>query len=216
MLSQGDFLASDSERHQVVARLSAAYGEGRLSLEDFSARAQAALAARTHGHLAQLTADLPGTSAITPEPRQDRRFVLALLSDVTRQGRGLIAGQTTAVCVLASCTLDLRSALVAGSEVVVDARVVLGAVKIIVPPGTQVELEGLVVLGNQVSKVSSTGLTAEAPTLRVRGVTVAGAVNVVEAGDPVADRALAEQERAPRRLIEGRQRPSHAPESAKG
>jgi hypothetical protein len=50
---------SDTERENVVTRLSDALSEGRLDLEDFRARLDAAYVAKTHGEIAPLTADLP-------------------------------------------------------------------------------------------------------------------------------------------------------------
>jgi uncharacterized protein DUF1707 len=52
-------LASDNDRDAVVARLNEAVGEGRLTLQEFSERIGKVYAARTHGELAPLTADLP-------------------------------------------------------------------------------------------------------------------------------------------------------------
>lgn len=50
---------SDAEREQVVDRLSTALSEGRLDVSDFQQRIDAAYAAKTHGEVAVLTADLP-------------------------------------------------------------------------------------------------------------------------------------------------------------
>jgi hypothetical protein len=51
--------ASDADRDAVAARLRAAHTEGRLTVEELYERLDAALAARTMGDLAPLTADLP-------------------------------------------------------------------------------------------------------------------------------------------------------------
>ncbi len=51
--------ASDAERDAVADRLRGAHAEGRLSVEELYERLDAALAARTRGDLAPLTADLP-------------------------------------------------------------------------------------------------------------------------------------------------------------
>jgi len=47
----------------VVDALRVAGGDGRLTTEELDARLERALAARTLGELAELTADLPGTPA---------------------------------------------------------------------------------------------------------------------------------------------------------
>lgn len=59
-------LASDRERDETVARLSAAAGEGRLSLEEASERTGRALLSRHRHELAALVADLPAAAPVAP------------------------------------------------------------------------------------------------------------------------------------------------------
>ena len=54
--------ASDAERDLAADRLREAHAEGRLTVEEFSERLDAALAARTRGDLEALTRDLPAPS----------------------------------------------------------------------------------------------------------------------------------------------------------
>ncbi|MEO6087226.1 MAG: DUF1707 domain-containing protein [Umezawaea sp.] len=51
---------SDNDRLRAADRLAAALSEGRLDLAEYELRTQRALAARTLGDLAPVTADLPG------------------------------------------------------------------------------------------------------------------------------------------------------------
>ena len=51
--------ASDTDRGTAVARLRAAWLEGRLSLPEFESRVSSALTCRHHGELEELLADLP-------------------------------------------------------------------------------------------------------------------------------------------------------------
>lgn len=51
--------ASDVDRDRVAERLREAHAEGRLSLEEFQARLDAAIRARTYGDLEPLLRDLP-------------------------------------------------------------------------------------------------------------------------------------------------------------
>jgi hypothetical protein len=60
--------ASDSDREHTAAWLHESYSEGRLTLDEFQERLQHAYAAKTHGELAILTADLPVQSAPLPPP----------------------------------------------------------------------------------------------------------------------------------------------------
>ncbi len=54
--------ASDVDREQVVAALHRHTAVGRLSLDEFTERVDAAHRATTHGELAEITADLPADS----------------------------------------------------------------------------------------------------------------------------------------------------------
>jgi Domain of unknown function (DUF4190)/Domain of unknown function (DUF1707) len=56
----GYLLASTADRESAVEALKAGYAEGRLSKEEYEARAEQAFTARTVGDLARVTADLPG------------------------------------------------------------------------------------------------------------------------------------------------------------
>ena len=55
--------AADADREAVADRLRTAHAEGRLTVEEFGERLDAAFAARTMGELAGLTADLPAERA---------------------------------------------------------------------------------------------------------------------------------------------------------
>jgi Domain of unknown function (DUF1707)/Domain of unknown function (DUF4190) len=64
--SQGYLLASTADREAAVDVLKAGYAEGRLTKDEYDARAGEALAARTLGDLARLTADLPAGHPAPP------------------------------------------------------------------------------------------------------------------------------------------------------
>jgi hypothetical protein len=59
MASTDDLRVGDSEREAVAAELREHYAQGRLTLEEFERRLDAALAAKTRGDLDRLIADLP-------------------------------------------------------------------------------------------------------------------------------------------------------------
>ncbi|MFF5227047.1 DUF1707 and DUF4190 domain-containing protein [Dactylosporangium sp. NPDC000521] len=78
---------SDADRESVVAHLTAAVAEGRLTLEEFSERSQLAYASRTWGELAHLVGDLPAppiadtrpTAAVSTAAGQASKLPLAAL-----------------------------------------------------------------------------------------------------------------------------------------
>jgi hypothetical protein len=73
----GELRVSDAEREQVVDRLRAAAGEGRLQVEELEQRIDAAYAARTRGDLATLERDLPARGPRARE-REDFRHHLSV------------------------------------------------------------------------------------------------------------------------------------------
>lgn len=54
----GAMRASDADREQVQTLLQTAYADGRLDLNEFTKRTEAAQLAKTYGHLSELTTDL--------------------------------------------------------------------------------------------------------------------------------------------------------------
>src|SRR5689334_18403710 len=68
--------SSDRDREAVVARLGTAAGEGRLTLAEFDDRSGRAYAAKTHGELQDLVADLPAMA----RARDHRGMALSLLA----------------------------------------------------------------------------------------------------------------------------------------
>jgi hypothetical protein len=62
-------LASTADRDSAVEVLKAGYAEGRLTKEEYEARAEQAFTARTLGDLARVTADLPDESPAAPPSR---------------------------------------------------------------------------------------------------------------------------------------------------
>jgi len=60
--------AAAADRERTLDVLKAAYGEGRLTKEEFDARSARAMAARTYGELTALVADLPAGPVGAPVP----------------------------------------------------------------------------------------------------------------------------------------------------
>ena len=68
--SHGDLRASQPDRERVIGTLKAAFVEGRLTEDEYNARAAQVSASRCHADLAALIADLPaGLATRPPTPR---------------------------------------------------------------------------------------------------------------------------------------------------
>jgi hypothetical protein len=69
MVDQQEIRASDRDRQQVVDRLRSALEDGRLKMDEYVDRMEAAYQAATYGDLAPLCADLPASSPVIARPQ---------------------------------------------------------------------------------------------------------------------------------------------------
>ena len=93
----GRLRASHADREQVIEVLKAAFVQGRLDRDEFGLRMGRALASRTYGDLAILTADVPAplTRARPPEPAKEpakkkKKAAAALLACATPPITGML------------------------------------------------------------------------------------------------------------------------------
>ena len=73
MVSRDRIRASDADRDRVLDTLGTAFVEGRLTEEEFHARAAWALTSRTYGDLAAATVSVPPRRSEPPPHRAPRR-----------------------------------------------------------------------------------------------------------------------------------------------
>ncbi|HEU5392542.1 MAG TPA: DUF1707 and DUF4190 domain-containing protein [Streptosporangiaceae bacterium] len=64
----GKMRAADADRDRMAAILGTAYSEGRLSRDEYDARLERVLSARTYADLDHLVTDLPAAQATVPSP----------------------------------------------------------------------------------------------------------------------------------------------------
>jgi len=200
-LEPGDMRASDVERRRVVATLQAACVEGRLNLDEYGQRVEAALTARTRAQLEALLVDLPietGTgeemaSASRPggwmspaagEAGRGGRVsnTLAVLGSAQRSGFWRLAEESRVVAVLGSCKIDLRSARISAAVTTLEVAAVLGSIDVIVPAGVEVELEVHAVLASRDMRMGAAPPSG-APVIRITGVVLLGSLNVHDAAE---------------------------------
>src|SRR6516225_9879435 len=65
---RGQMRAADADRDRAVGLLNTAYTEGRLSKDEYDARLESALSARTYADLDQVVTDLPAAAAAVATP----------------------------------------------------------------------------------------------------------------------------------------------------
>jgi hypothetical protein len=183
--SEPQLRASDADRQAIAEQLNVSVGEGRLTLEEFSDRVGAAYAARTQGELAVLVDDLPahadGMSVArpaAPAPSPAAASLTTQVGAIKRAGRWRLAAQTSLGVAVGPIKLDLRGADLAARHVTLSARTVVGSIKVWVPSGVRVEVEGVTAVGTRTIEENNLPPDLDVPTLHLRLDTRFGTVKV--------------------------------------
>jgi Domain of unknown function (DUF1707) len=99
MIDQQKMRASDRDRQQVVDQLRTALEDGRLTMEEYVDRMEAAYQAATYGDLAPLRADLPASSPVIAGP-QTAAIAAATAPPAVFSRAGCLAGLPAVLKVL--------------------------------------------------------------------------------------------------------------------
>lgn len=140
--------ASDADRERVVATLREHTAAGRLTLEEFSERADLAYAAKTVAALEEVTRDLP-LAAAGRLSRRRRRFTGIVFGHTQRTGRWALPRRSFALVCFGDADLDMRQAELSGSVASITAFVLFGNVDIYVPEGIDVDVGGFSMFGHR-------------------------------------------------------------------
>lgn len=194
-----DMRASDAERERIAEVLREAVAEGRLQMEEFEQRLDAAYKARTHGELEPLVRDLPapGGAAVAPlavgQPRagsparwSDRigrpatsGGGFALWGGFRRHGNWTVGRVFTAFAMWGGGTIDLREANFEAREVVIRCFTIMGGIHVTVPPDLHVDVRGIGIMGGFGEHTKDEAAPApDAPRVRITGFALMGGVGV--------------------------------------
>jgi len=178
--------ASDAERDATVERLSAATGEGRLTLEEFSQRMERATAAKTRAELDRLVADLPAAAAPAGTAVAERAsdapsWHVSPVGGLRAYGPWKMDRHVIAVSIVGGTRLDLSQAQLAAPEVTLTKVSLVGGTRITVPPGIRVVTSGFsLVGGTRVEGGPEPG--PGAPTVHIRAFSLVGGVRIRRSG----------------------------------
>ncbi len=178
--------ASDADRDAAAAVINSALAEGRLTADEHGQRLDAIYAAKTHGELAPLLADLPGQQAMAPvtatsdQLARSRRGgrIVAIFGGATRKGAWHAEPVIDVLTVFGGAELDFREAVLPGKEVTLRATSVLGGVEVTVPPEMRVIDNGSAILGGREIKGGPESVGPDSPVLRIEGICVLGGIEV--------------------------------------
>jgi hypothetical protein len=111
----GRMRAGHDDREQVIAELKAAFVQGRLDKDELEERAAQAVASRTYGELAALTADLPAPVPASAAPETGAQAAAGT------PGRTLArAAKRAGICLLAAAAL-IEAAFLTGNFLLIVA-----------------------------------------------------------------------------------------------
>jgi Domain of unknown function (DUF1707) len=181
----GGIRASDAERDAAVDRLSAATGDGRLTLEEFSQRMDRATTAKTRAELDRLVADLPaeaGTGAVAPVAAGPS-WHISPIGGLSISGPWRMDRHVIVISIVGGASLDLGQAQLAAPEVTLTKVSLVGGVQIEVPAGIRVESSGFSLIGGtRVEAGPDPG--PGAPTVHIRAFSLVGGVRISRGGPP--------------------------------
>jgi hypothetical protein len=188
------------QRNRIIDRLSASYAHDCIDQEEFERRVTEAHEVVTHRELLLLVADLPEFGPETPAyssrhasgpahgsasgsvpgikiasgPVPENENFIAILGGTERKGPWRPARHSRVRAVLGGVELDYRDASFPPGVSEITVFCVLGGLEITVPPGVNVEMSGIPILGGFENKAGSGN--PGAPTLRVKGTVILGGI----------------------------------------
>ncbi|MEU6660963.1 DUF1707 domain-containing protein [Streptomyces sp. NPDC046821] len=191
--------ASDADRERVAEVLRDAVAEGRLDMEEFDERLEATYKARTYGELEPITRDLPGAGGAAPAPvnmvketlpegavdwrsriggEPTSTWAAGVMSGFQRKGRWTMPRRFTAFTFWGGGELDLREARFEDREVVVNCVAIMGGMNVVVPPGVEVVVRGIGIMGGFDHREEGVPGDPGAPRVVVTGFAFWGGVGV--------------------------------------
>jgi hypothetical protein len=171
---------SDNDRERAADVLQRACGDGRITLEEFSARVGAVWAAESSAELEKATADLAPEPLVGTTQAVDR--VVTVFSENKRRGRWrLLPRGLRTRTVFGSTELDLRDALTGSDVIEIGGTCVFGEVKVIVPEGFDVDLTGTTMFSSRELSLAPVPRVQGTPHVRVAINVWFGSVQVTSA-----------------------------------
>ncbi len=114
-----------------------------------------------------------------PQLRQASSLAFAVMGGTRRAGRWVPPSTMSAVAIMGGVELDFRNAVFTGGVVEINCFAFWGGVEIIVPPDVHVDTHGFAVLGGfDQTAALDTAPAPDAPTIRINGFALMGAVEV--------------------------------------
>jgi len=164
--------ASDAEREETVTRLQTAVGEGRIDLDEFGQRVDAAYAATTTDELDALLADLPGDRVEIVGEVVDPGPISSVFGDIKLAATAGVPRK--AATFFGDVRIDLRGLRTAEDTVYLQLGTFFGDIEVIVSEGVAAQLEGWTFFGSRKTDLAAVPRLPGTPRVVVRGWTFFG------------------------------------------
>lgn len=165
--------ASDADREAVVAQLEKALAEGRITVDEFRQRAEAAYSALTTAELQPLLVDLPRTSTeVEIVGSRAPAALFNVMGSVKLGGGAPVPRRITTG--FGDIRIDLRDLRTDAEVIELDLTAVLGNIDVIVSEGVDAELDGWTILGKRKSDLAPVPRLAGTPRIVVRAHALLG------------------------------------------
>lgn len=184
-------MPTSADRELVVARLSDAFAQDRVSLDELDRLTEAVFKATSLQQLVVISNGLQTTPSplLQPAPPTSSTFVdragvpsrriVSILSSVEHKGLLDVPALLEVHAVLASIELDLSQSRFAPGITVIDVSITFASLEIRLPSDVAVENDGTGVFGNFVLQRSAFDQpSASAPMVRITGRAVFGSVEI--------------------------------------
>ena len=173
---------TSNDRDLAIARLSDAFAQDVLPVEEFERRLDAVYLATDRAQLDRLVHDVPPVaragSYVMPESRPSvTQRVRSVFSSVERRGVHDIPSRLELRATFANMELDLRHARFGDGVTEISVHAVFANVELLLPPGSRVYDGGTGILANFACATDAYGHD-DGPTVRVTGWAVASNVEV--------------------------------------
>jgi Domain of unknown function (DUF1707) len=189
--------ASDAERERAAELLREAMASGRLGVDELDQRTQLVFAATTREQLERLVEDVlvpaednhplasDPTSLTAREARlpvargsDGTRRIVSIFSGSERKGRWRVGPSCLVVNVFGGSEIDLSEAELAADHVELKVVSVFGGATVIVPPGLNVEVSDVGVLGGNGVDIGDEHPDPGGPIVRVRLISILAGASV--------------------------------------
>lgn len=172
--------AGDADRERAADKLRVAAGEGRIDLAELEERLERAYGAKTYRELNALLADLPDkrpTEALAA-PGSETMLLKTHGGNIKQNGRWTVPRRIVAECGITNIVIDFTEASCTHREITVEATCGLGNIKLIVPRGWTVRIDGSSTNTSHISNKAGAPTDPAAPKLTLVGHPRSGYIRI--------------------------------------